>query len=162
MAKEIGVLFVCMGNICRSPTAEAVFTQLIVDAKLDDQIHCDSAGTYDFHPGRQPDPRSRTAAGRRGYDLDHLQARVVHEQDFEQFNHILAMDRDNYEDLRVRCPAEHLHKVELFLTYASGVDEDEVPDPYVGGAEGFDLVLDMIEVGARGLADHLRNRLDHN
>lgn len=159
MPKEIGVLFVCMGNICRSPTAEAVFARLIADADLNQHIRHDSAGTYDFHPGKRPDPRSQSAAGRRGYELNHLQARVIRDRDFEEFDHILAMDRDNYDDLRARCPREHIHKVELFLTYAPRIDAEEVPDPYTGGAQGFDLVLDMIEEGTKGLVDHLRDRL---
>lgn len=145
------VLFVCMGNICRSPTVEGVARALIKDAGLGDRFELDSAGTHDYHVGEAPDRRSQQAAMKRGYDLSSLRARQVVQEDFNRFDKILAMDHRNLAALRDFCPPHLHHKLELFLSYADGFDEDEVPDPYYGGATGFERVLDMAEDGVRGL-----------
>nr|WP_275540528.1 low molecular weight protein-tyrosine-phosphatase [Sulfurisoma sediminicola] len=149
------VLFVCMGNICRSPTAEGVVRTLLDRAGLLPEVEIDSAGTHDYHIGKPPDERARTAAAGRGYDLSALRARRVSEFDFVRFDRILAMDRDNLDLLRQACPAEHRHKLGLFLEYSRKFGEREVPDPYYGGAEGFERVLDLVEDAASGLIDSL-------
>lgn len=155
------ILFVCMGNICRSPTAEGV-TRAIAEKKgVFDQFEFDSAGTHGYHVGNPPDPRARQAAARRGYDLSPLRARQVNEFDFERFDHVLAMDRDNLALLRQACPEEHHAKLRLFLEFAANVPAeagDEVPDPYYGGPEGFERVLDMVEDAANGLLDQLAKK----
>ena len=152
------ILFVCMGNICRSPTAEGV-TRAVAEKKgLVDRFEFDSAGTHGYHIGNPPDARARAAAAKRGYDLSPLKARQVNEFDFVRFDRILAMDRDNLELLRKACPQEHHVKLGLFLEYASRSAGDEVPDPYYGGPEGFERVLDMIEDAADGLLDQLTNK----
>lgn len=147
----IKVLFVCMGNICRSPTAEGVFQQRVVQAGLTKQIKTDSAGTHSYHIGSRPDQRSQKAALNRGYDLSALRARKVKQSDFDKFDYVLAMDNANYQDLLAICP-EHLEsKVSLFLSHAVGLPETEVPDPYYGGPKGFDWVLDLVEQASDGL-----------
>lgn len=151
------VLFICMGNICRSPTAEGVVRVHLERAGLAAQVDLDSAGTHAYHVGEPPDPRSQKAAAKRGYDLSKLRARQVNAADFLRFDLILAMDRDNLSLLRKACPPEHHDKLGLFLDYAAGSDE-EVPDPYYGGPDGFDRVLDLTESAARGLVDFLRKR----
>lgn len=152
MAKEpkVSVLFVCMGNICRSPIAEGVFRKLVADAGLNDSIDIDSAGTHGYHIGKMADSRARAAAERRGYTLDAIRARQVAAGDFKRFDYVLAMDRDNLALLREQAPAEYHARISLFLHYASGRDED-VPDPYYGGAAGFDKVLDLVEDASREL-----------
>jgi protein-tyrosine phosphatase len=150
------VLFVCMGNICRSPTAEGVFRARVREAGLHEHILTDSAGTGDWHVGEAPDPRARSAASRRGYPIDDLRARQVVVADFTQFDLVLAMDWDNLRNLMRLCPGEHRHKVRLFLEFSSRFQGQEVPDPYFGGREGFDQVLDMVEDAAAGLLEALR------
>jgi len=154
----IRVLFVCLGNICRSPSAEAVFRHHVRDAGLLDHVHIDSAGTSDYHSGYPPDERARVAAGRRGYDLGGLQARQVADMDFPRFDYLLAMDRANLRDLKLRAPPEHLHKVRLFMDFSAAYPGVEVPDPYYGGKRGFERVLDMLEDGSRGLLAEIRRR----
>lgn len=151
MSKQISVLFVCMGNICRSPTAEGVFRRQVHAAGLDDRFLIDSAGTHGYHIGDAPDPRSVQAAARRGYDLSTQRARKVSENDFEQFDHVLAMDRDNLRLLIAACPPEHAHKVGLFMAHASKSPSDVVPDPYYGGGADFDTVIDYVEDASAGL-----------
>jgi protein-tyrosine phosphatase len=151
MEKRTKVLFVCMGNICRSPTAEGVTRALAEKHGIVGFFEFDSAGTHGYHIGNPPDARARQAAAKRGYDLSSLKARQVNEFDFERFDRILAMDRDNLELLRQACPAELHGKLGLFLEYATRSTSDEVPDPYYGGPEGFERVLDMIEDAAGGL-----------
>jgi protein-tyrosine phosphatase len=151
----IRVLFVCMGNICRSPTAEGVTRAIAERQGVTEHFEFDSAGTHGYHIGNPPDKRARQAAAQRGYDLSMLKARQVNEYDFVRFDHILAMDRDNLELLRQACPAEHLPKLRLFLEFASGSEVREVPDPYYGGPEGFDLVLDLVEDAAGGMLRQL-------
>ncbi len=153
--KKIRVLFICMGNICRSPTAEGVTRAMLSGVGLDAFVELDSAGTHGYHVGAPPDARMQGAAARRGYDLSALRARQVSTEDFSRFDLLLAMDRDNLEVLLQRCPVEHRAKLKLFLTYASSESVDEVPDPYYGGAAGFERVLDLVESAARGLIESL-------
>jgi protein-tyrosine phosphatase len=148
-----------MGNICRSPTAEGVTRTLAERGGLAAGFEFDSAGTHGYHIGKAPDARATKAAAARGYDLSSLKARRVDSADFARFDRILAMDRDNLELLRQACPPEHHGKLGLFLEFASRNDEDEVPDPYYGGSEGFEHVLDLIEDAARGLLNHTAKRL---
>jgi protein-tyrosine phosphatase len=151
---KTSVLFVCMGNICRSPTAEGVFRHRSAAAGLD--LHIDSAGTHAYHIGEAPDARSSRHAAQRGYDLSAQRARKVTAADFERFDHVLAMDQDNLEILLRACPPQYQHKVGLFMRYATHSASDVVPDPYYGGAQGFDLVLDYIEDASDGLIAALR------
>jgi protein-tyrosine phosphatase len=150
------LLFVCMGNICRSPTAEGVVRAYVERAGLLGEVELDSAGTHGYHVGNPPDRRAQEAALARGYDLSGLRARKVAGVDFVRFDRILAMDRENLNLLREACPKEHRHKLQLFLEYAEGYPEEEVPDPYYGGAAGFERVLDLVEDAARGLVASLR------
>lgn len=144
------VLFVCMGNICRSPTAEGVFRHYVNEAGMADRIKIDSAGTHAYHVGNPADRRARAAAESRGMSLENIKARRVSEDDFEVFDYIIAMDDDNMALLREQAPEEHRSKVQLFLSYTS-LTETEVPDPYYGGASGFERVLDLVEVASRDL-----------
>ncbi len=146
-----------MGNICRSPTAEGVFRHYVNEAGLVDQIEVDSAGTHAYHIGEPPDRRAHAAAERRGISLAEIRARRVTNDDFELFDYIIAMDEDNQERLLERAPDEHRSKVQLFLSYAS-VSETEVPDPYYGGAAGFERVLDLVEAASRGLLETLSDK----
>ncbi len=152
------VLFVCLGNICRSPTAHALFEHLVRREGLQDQIQIDSAGTAGWHAGKGPDARAQAFATKRGYDMAHLRARQVAPEDFAGYDLILAMDKDNLANLLADCPSEHHHKVRLFLEFAEGVSHREVPDPYYGGDEGFELVLDLVERACVGLLQHLRGQ----
>lgn len=151
----VSVLFVCLGNICRSPTADGVFQGLVSQAGLATKIKVDSAGTAAWHIGKQPDPRSQKAAANRGYDLSRLQARQVNADDFNRFDLILAMDQANYNDLMLLQPLHSKAHLALFLTYAPDLGVTEVPDPYYGGADGFEQVLDLVEVAGRHLLSHL-------
>jgi len=157
MSKDnpISVLFVCTGNICRSPTAEGVFRHCVEKAGLAARITSDSAGTHDYHIGEPPDPRTLAAARRRGYELGELRARRVRREDFEQFDYVLAMDETHLRQLERLCPREHAHKLKLFLEFGDRSPR-EVPDPYYGGPEGFERVLDLVETAAQGLLRHLR------
>ncbi|MEE2888492.1 MAG: low molecular weight protein-tyrosine-phosphatase [Planctomycetota bacterium] len=152
-----GILFVCLGNICRSPTAEGVFAHKVDDAGLSDRIRVDSCGTRDYHPGQRPDPRSCEVAAQRGYHFDHLRARVICRSDFEEFDYILAMDESNLRDVLARCPSNRRDRVRLFMSFAPELGEVAVPDPYYGGGSGFDTVLDLVEAASDGLIEHLRN-----
>ncbi|MBV2123143.1 MAG: low molecular weight phosphotyrosine protein phosphatase [Candidatus Thiodiazotropha taylori] len=155
-SEKIEVLFVCMGNICRSPTAQGVFRDIVEKAGLSDRIITDSAGTIDYHAGGKPDRRARETANKRGIDLSDLRARQVRLSDFDQFDYVLAMDRSNYEDLRALCPSGEEHRLHLFMDFAPGREEQEVPDPYYGGAAGFENVFDMVEEASLGLLEHIR------
>lgn len=157
MAK-VKVLFVCMGNICRSPTAEGVFVHKLREAGLHDHVEVDSAGTHAYHVGEAPDPRAQQTAKRRGVSLEDLRARKAMAEDFDQFDYVLAMDRDNLSILAQMCPEGSEHKLQLFLSYAPTLETDEVPDPYYGGPMGFERVLDMIEEAANGLLEDIRSR----
>lgn len=149
------VLFVCLGNICRSPTAQGVFEKLVADKGLAGRVEVDSAGTHAYHQGEPPDERAQMEAARRGVDLSGQRARAVTEQDFERFDYILAMDGSNLSILQSRCPPEHRDRVHRFLDFAEDVDERDVPDPYYGGQDGFGRVLNLVEAGARGLLAHI-------
>ena len=153
------ILFVCMGNICRSPTAEGVFKHFVRQANLGHRIEVDSAGTHGYHVGESPDSRTQRAAASRGYDLSDMRARKVAPQDLDYFDLVLAMDRHNIDSLSRIVPPEHRKKVRLFMDYAQNFDDDEVPDPYYGLGHGFDLVLDMVEDASRGLLDVLTKEI---
>lgn len=146
------ILFVCLGNICRSPTAEGVFAHKAKSLGLNFKI--DSAGTAGYHDGAAPDKRSQDVATARGYNLSRLKCRKVTEQDFLEFDYILGMDEANVRDLKRKCPEEHHSKIQLFLSYANA-EFNEVPDPYYGGKRGFELVLDLIEEASDGLLKRL-------
>ena len=146
------ILFVCMGNICRSPTAEAVFRHKASEAGLD--VHIDSAGTIAHHVGEQPDSRSRREGESRGYDFTGQRARQLQKSDFHDFDHLFAMDSDNLRDMLSLCPADMQHKVRLFLTMIDGQVRD-VPDPYYGGARGFTEVLELVEQASEALVNEL-------
>lgn len=154
----VKVLFVCMGNICRSPTAQGVFENLIIREGLQDYIHVDSAGTHAYHIGEPPDPRSQQAASRRGIDLSVQRARKVRPEDFLEFDYVLAMDRSNYEILKDICHPDYEDRLRLLLEFAPHTGTADVPDPYYGGAQGFERVLDLIEEASAGLLAELRRR----
>jgi protein-tyrosine phosphatase len=153
--KPYAVLFCCTGNICRSPTAEGVFAKKIADAGLAGRMVVDSAGTHGYHIGEPPDPRTQNAARSRGYDLSALRARRVERHDFDRFDLLLAMDNDNRAYLARLCPPSSGHKLRLMMEYARSYTEREVPDPYSGGPEGFELVLKMLEDATEGLLQSL-------
>ena len=153
---NVSVLFVCMGNICRSPTAEGVFRKVVRDAELHDLIIVDSAGTHAYHVNEPPDRRARAAAERRGFPLDDIRARRVSSEDYEQFDYILAMDEDNLSILKEGAPDEYRYKVRLFLQFAEASRVMEVPDPYYGGSSGFERVLDLVEEASEGLLEAIR------
>ena len=153
---KVRVLFVCMGNICRSPTAEAVFRNQVRAAGLQEAIAIDSAGTHDYHIGEPPDPRTRQAASRRGYDMSMLRGRQVSRSDFRKFDYVLAMDESNLSGLKRMRPQDFDGHLGLFLAFARHHAEREVPDPYYGGALGFENVLNMVEDAAQGLLEHIR------
>jgi protein-tyrosine phosphatase len=148
-----------MGNICRSPSAEGVMRKLVDAAGLQGQIEIDSAGTSAYHVGTPPDARSQAAAKRRGYDLATQRARQVSDADFQGFDLLLAMDKDNLNQLQRRCPAHLRGKLKLMMQYAEHTQTDEVPDPYCEGAEGFEIVLDYLEDACDGLLRRLREDL---
>ncbi len=157
---NIKVLFVCMGNICRSPTAEAVFRRRVEEAGLEREICIDSAGTHDYHIGEPPDARTRQAAMQRGYDMSALRGRQVSRADFSSFDYVLAMDDANLSILRRLRPGDAAGHLGLFLDYASRHDTREVPDPYYGGDEGFERVLDMVEEAAGRWLDRIEAELE--
>jgi protein-tyrosine phosphatase len=154
----VKVLFVCMGNICRSPTAEGVFAKLVHEEGLTEVIEIDSAGTHAYHVGEPPDSRAQRSALQRGIDISLLRARRARAEDFDYFDYVLAMDEDNYQHLLQMCPDEHQEKLQLFLDFAPHLEYREVPDPYYGGGRGFEVVLDMVEHAANGLLQHIRIR----
>lgn len=152
------ILFVCLGNICRSPSAEGVFRHLLSQRAPDFAIEIDSAGTHDYHIGEPPDGRAVSAALRRSIDLSGLRARRVHEEDFERFDLILAMDEENLRELRQRAAPRHHARIRLMMEYAPRAGRTGVPDPYYGGAQGFEEVLDLLEEAAEGLLQELLSR----
>ncbi len=158
MNDKVKVLFVCMGNICRSPTAEGVFRKVVEAAGMADEVHIESAGTHAYHVGSEPDRRAQAAAEKRGFMLSNIRARRVGDEDFEAFDLILAMDRENVVELRERAPHQHRNKVRLFLEFAEIPRTTEVPDPYYGGESGFELVLDLVEQAAERLLERIRTR----
>ncbi len=156
--KKIKVLFVCMGNICRSPMAEGVFRHLVREAGLEDRIETDSAGTHAYHVSQGPDPRAIDAAAARGVDISDLRARKAVAEDFERFDYVIAMDESNRRKLESLSQPSLKEKLQLFLEYAQGLTESEVPDPYYGGPRGFERVLDMVEIAADGLLEDVCER----
>jgi len=155
----IGVLFVCMGNICRSPTAEGVFVRRARAEGLDRRLRINSCATHAYHIGRPPDARAIAAAAARGIDLSGQRARQIAPADFAAFDYLLAMDRDNLADLRARAPRGHEDKPRLLLDFAPEAPVREVPDPYYGGPDGFSRVLDLIEAASAGLMADIHARL---
>lgn len=153
--EKVSVLFVCMGNICRSPTAQGVFENLVQRSGLRQVIRIDSAGTHAYHIGNQPDKRSQQAALGRGVDLSKQRARQVQAADFSDFDYVLAMDLNNLQTLQRFTQARNAKNLQLFMEFASRWREREVPDPYYGGSQGFERVLDMIEDASEGLLAHL-------
>jgi len=149
------VLFVCLGNICRSPTAHGVFEQLVVSKGLSRQILTDSAGTHAYHIGESPDSRSQATAQAHGVDLSQQRAQKVKKEDFEFFDYIIAMDNSNYHDLMQRAREEFQHKIYRFMEFAPDWDNDDVPDPYYGGVNGFENVFKMVEAASDGLLRHI-------
>jgi protein-tyrosine phosphatase len=150
------VLFVCLGNICRSPTAEAVFRDLVTREGAGLDIEVASAGTHGYHAGEPPDARAIDAALRRGIDMSQQRARMVEAADFARFDFVLAMDEQNFRRLQRIAPAEHRHRLRLFLEFAPHLSRRDVPDPYYGGPTGFEDVLDLVEEASRGLLAALR------
>lgn len=156
---DFAVLFVCMGNICRSPTAEGVFRRKVQQAGLSNRVYIDSAGTHAYHIGEPPDRRSQRHAQLRGYDLSHLRARMVDDDDFARFDLLLAMDQDNLAELYRRCPPQFLSRCQLFLNFAPHAHAVAVPDPYYGGSDGFERVLDLVEQASEGLLAYVKRQL---
>lgn len=159
---SVKILFVCLGNICRSPTAEGVFLKLVADAGLSKHIEVDSAGTAGWHQGRAPDTRTVAVAGKKGYDLSVLSARQVLKDDFEKFDYILAMDSENLSDLAKLKPPNYKGFLGLFLVFGLQKKYHEVPDPYHGDDKDFELVLGLAEDAAKGLLAHIRNSNANN
>jgi protein-tyrosine phosphatase len=155
---KVRILFCCMGNICRSPTAEAVFRHHVAQAGLTEHFLVDSAGTHDYHIGDPPDARTQRAAKQRGYDMSALRGRQVGVVDFARFDYVLAMDEANLDILKRLRPLDARSHLGLFLEFAQHHAEREVPDPYYGGSDGFERVLDMVEDAASGLLLHVRKR----
>ena len=155
--QKTSILFVCMGNICRSPTAEGVFRSVVEDAGMSGTISVDSAGTHAYHTGEPPDRRAQAAANRRGYVLADIRARRVEDADFYEFSYIVAMDNLNLVTLQDRYSPEASAQLKLFLDFAEQAERD-VPDPYYGGAAGFERVLDLVEEASHGLLEHIRRQ----
>ena len=156
MIKTYSVLFVCMGNICRSPTAHGVFRHKVKAQGWEHQVQVDSAGTHNYHPGSPPDQRSQKHAALRGYDLSDLRARQIQDSDFEVYDLILAMDWDNLALVQAECPDEHQGKVRLLTEFCQTQSSQVVPDPYYGGTNGFEEVLDLVEDAVRPPRRHVR------
>ena len=152
------ILMVCTGNICRSPTAEGVLRKFLGDSSMHDRVQVDSAGTHDYHCGEAPDRRAVQHAKRRGYDLSRLRARQIQWRDFEEFDLLLAMDRGHLKMLQAHSPPQHRHKLKLYLEFA-GLPDTDLPDPYYGGPDGFEQVLDAAEAASRGLLEYVRSYL---
>lgn len=159
MKPKISVLFCCMGNICRSPTAHGVFAGMVARAGLADSIEIDSAGTHAYHIGEPPDRRSQQTARSRGYDLSSQRARLALAGDFERFEYVVAMDRENQKNLLAICPPGYQERLHLFLDFAPQLGVQDVPDPYYGGPQGFEQVFDLVEAASAGLLAEIRTRL---
>ena len=152
------ILFVCMGNICRSPTAHGVFRQMVIDQGLSAWVKVDSAGTHNYHPGSPPDERSQEHAAKRGYDLSDLRARQIQDADFERHDLILVMDMDNLALVQEQCPQAHQHKVRRLTEFCLQHNRTVVPDPYYGGKTGFEDVLNLVEDACEGLILHVKKQ----
>jgi len=146
-----------MGNICRSPTAEGMFLKSLADLAPDLKVEVDSAGTHAYHVGHPPDQRAQQAALARGIDLSRQRARLITEEDFSEFDLVLAMDQDNVSELREICPSEYQARIRLLMEFAVDSGSQYVPDPYYGGGNGFEKVLDLVEIASRGLIDTLKS-----
>lgn len=153
---KTSVLFVCTGNLCRSPTAQIVFEHLVAQAGLRRKLLIASAGTHVSHRGEPADARAIQAASRRGYDMRALRTRRLQKSDYARFDYLLAMDEKNLAHLQRDCPADHSAKLSLFMTYSSAGKPIPIPDPYFGAPQGFERVIDMVEDAARGLLRHIR------
>jgi low molecular weight protein-tyrosine phosphatase len=147
-----------MGNICRSPTAQGVFRKMVADAGLEGCVVIESAGTHAYHVGEPPDARAQQACKRRGYEIADLRARQITQEDFRNFDLILAMDWENLALMQQQCPKAHKHKLHLLMRFAGEHDAATVPDPYYGGPEGFNTVLDYVEDACQGLIEVVRKR----
>lgn len=158
---RVKVLLICMGNICRSPTAHAVFRHLVQEHGLTELIEIDSAGTHAYHVGNPPDSRSMQTARKRGIDMSDLRARQVDLGDFYHYDYLIAMDDYNLSLLQEMAPRDMAHKLSLFLSFAPHLKEREVPDPYYGGADGFELVFDMVQAASEGLLSHIKSNHLH-
>lgn len=158
LAMNTRVLFVCMGNICRSPMAEGVFRHLVRQAGLDDIVKVASAGTHAFHAGETPDKRAQAAAAKRGFDISDLRAKRVKESDFDDFDLILAMDWDNLSAMQQIAPKRAHHKLQLLMRFATEHETATIPDPYYGNVQGFEQVLDYIEDACAGLLELAKRR----
>mgnify|MGYP002641000871 FL=1 len=154
--KQVKVLFVCMGNICRSPTAEGAFRKLVTDEKLDASIFIDSAGTHAYHIGSPPDNRAQDTALKRDIDLSSLRGRKFTEQDYYEFDYLIAMDESNFRDMKSLDPSDGKGQLSLFMDFSTEHSETEVPDPYYGGNKGFERVFDMVQDASQGLLEHIR------
>ena len=155
---RVKVLLICMGNICRSPTAHAVFRHLVNEHGLSEVIEIDSAGTHAYHIGNPPDSRSMQTARKRGIEMSDLRARQVDLGDFYHYDYLIAMDDYNMSLLKEQAPADTKHKLSMFLSFAPHLNEREVPDPYYGGADGFELVFDMVQAASEGLLAHIKQQ----
>lgn len=158
LSKKVSVLFVCLGNICRSPTAEGVFRHIVESENLSNWISTDSAGTHAYHIGKQPDHRSQLTARSRGIDLSDLRGRKAVKEDFERFDYIIAMDNDNYYNLQQLSNSTKSDHLKLFLEFTDKYKETEVPDPYYGGDQGFEHVFDLVESASYGLLEDIKQR----
>lgn len=156
----VRVLFVCLGNICRSPTADGIFRKMVADAGLAGEIESDSAGTSDYHAGDPPDSRAAAAARKRGIDLSHMRARMLEPQDLENFDIVVTMDKMVHRSVASlqRAHRKSTAEVSLFLEHAPQLGVSEVPDPYLGGREGFEHVLDLVEEASKGLLAHIKQK----
>ena len=156
--RNVKVLFVCLGNICRSPTAEGVFRHLVQEKGHGSWISTDSAGTHAYHIGEQPDRRAQQTALTRGIDISDLRGRKAKSSDFNEFDYVLAMDEENYQSLEQICPAGMNEKLHLFLDFSHDFSESQVPDPYYGGDQGFEHVFDLVESASKGLLDDIKKQ----
>ena len=148
-----------MGNICRSPSAQGVFEKFVDDNGLKSQFNIDSAGTHSYHVGGKPDSRSAQAAIQRGIDIRHQMARKIVQADFESFDCIIVMDNDNHMNVKMVCPPQYQYKIHKMMEFAPSSKYSEVPDPYYGGEQGFELVLDLLENASIGLLEHIKSKV---
>lgn len=155
---KINILFVCMGNICRSPTAHGVFDEMVREHGMEDVIHVDSAGTHAYHIGERPDPRAREVAKNNGYDISYVRARGLSEKDYFKFDYLLAMDKTNLSSLQVKSPLNERDKLQLFLNFHPEKSGEEVPDPYFKDSDLFGTVFELVEQGCQHLLKAMRNR----